>query len=188
MIKADLRDEMRRKRARMDARIRTILSDAICNRLIACAFFDSAISVASYASVQTEVDTRRIMQVALSHGKQVSVPISGPGGAMVFQRIFSPGELRPARFDLLEPQTDVTRQVGPDTLDLVLVPGIGFDRQGNRLGSGGGYYDRFLGQCPALRVGLAFGIQIAEALPCEPHDVAMDWLVTDEALIECRAK
>lgn len=88
------------------------------------------------------------------------------------------------RFGMLEPAADLP-VVDPATLDVVLVPGVAFDRRGGRLGFGGGYYDRFLPTTPALRIGIAFDQCLAEDLPCGEHDQRMDWVATPSEIIHC---
>jgi 5-formyltetrahydrofolate cyclo-ligase len=105
---------------------------------------------------------------------------------MGFQEILSLDNLQSARFGLLEPERDVGLMVEPDDLDLVIVPGVAFDRRGNRLGFGGGYYDRFFERCNATRVGLAYAFQVVDDIPAEDHDVKIDWLVTEDEVILCQ--
>jgi 5-formyltetrahydrofolate cyclo-ligase len=88
------------------------------------------------------------------------------------------------RFGMLEPAADLP-VVDPTTLDLVLVPGVAFDRRGGRLGFGGGYYDRFLPTTPALRVGVTYDPCLADSLPCSDHDQHIDWVVTPTQEIYC---
>jgi len=77
----------------------------------------------------------------------------------------------------LEPAADLP-VVDSAALNVVLVPGVAFDRRGGRLGFGGGYYDRLLPTTPALRVGVTYDECLADALPCDEHDQRMDWIVT----------
>ena len=91
-------------------------------------------------------------------------------------------DLVPGFMDIPEP-TASCEPVDPQEVDLVLVPGVAFDRQGNRLGYGGGYYDRFLQQCAAPRVALAFATQLVDHVPTEPHDLRVHAVVTDEEVI-----
>lgn len=97
---------------------------------------------------------------------------------------YDPARLVRHRLDMLEPAADLP-VVDPATLDVVLVPGVAFDRCGGRLGSGGGYYDRFLPTTPALRVGIAFDQCLAEELPYGEHDQRMDWVATPTEIIHC---
>lgn len=97
---------------------------------------------------------------------------------------YDPAHLVRHRFGMLEPAADLP-VVDPATLDVVLTPGVAFDRRGGRLGLGGGYYDRFLPTTPALRVGIAFDQCLAEELPCSEHDQRMDWVATPTETIHC---
>jgi 5-formyltetrahydrofolate cyclo-ligase len=142
--------------------------------------------VACYVSVQKEVETRGIIEYALDSGKQLAVPVTRTRGVMNFQRILSLAGLQADRFGLLEPLEDNAQIILPGELDFVIAPGIAFDRQGNRIGFGGGYYDRFLTQTRAIRVGLAYSFQLVDLLPAETHDVRMDWLVTENEVISCQ--
>ena len=88
------------------------------------------------------------------------------------------------KFGILEP-IDVIK-IAYKNIDLVLVPGIAFDKEGHRIGYGFGYYDRFLRKVPkALKIGLAFDFQVADKIPREAHDASVDLIVTDERVIEC---
>lgn len=87
-------------------------------------------------------------------------------------------------------QPDPARAPVVETVDLVLVPGLAFSRDGTRLGRGRGHYDRFLAALPAqaLRCGVCFECQVSDALPAEPHDVAMHLLLTEQGLTHCGEK
>ncbi len=96
-------------------------------------------------------------------------------------------DLQVARFGLLEPKPETLRPVDPQELDLVIVPGVAFDREGFRIGFGAGYYDRFL---PKLRkdsvlISLVYDFQLMPKVPREPHDIAVHWIITEKELIEC---
>ncbi|MBN1811842.1 MAG: 5-formyltetrahydrofolate cyclo-ligase [Anaerolineae bacterium] len=97
---------------------------------------------------------------------------------------YDPAQLVRHRFGMLEPAANLP-VVDPATVDVVLVPGVAFDRRGGRLGFGGGYYDRFLSTTPALRVGIAFDQCLVGELPCGEHDQRMDWVATPSEIIHC---
>ncbi|MFN2383074.1 MAG: 5-formyltetrahydrofolate cyclo-ligase, partial [Gemmatimonadota bacterium] len=88
---------------------------------------------------------------------------------------------------LWEPVPDPARAIGAEAIDLVIVPGLAFDRQGHRLGFGAGLYDRFLAGRQLPTVALAFSLQVLDAVPHTHHDVPMDWIVTETVLITCGA-
>jgi len=156
--------------------------------ILAWPIFQQAQSIGCYVSVANEADTHRLLTYAFSVGKKVSVPVTRTKGQMDFQQIFSLEELKPVRFGLLEPIPEIGRQMNPEHLELMLVPGVAFDRQGNRLGFGSGYYDRFLNKSSAIRAGVALSFQIQPHIPIEKHDVQMNWLITENEIISCHPK
>jgi len=97
-------------------------------------------------------------------------------------------DLKPGAYGILEPDPEVNPAVTPAEIDLVVVPGSAFDRECGRYGYGGGYYDRFLREdAPqAMRIALAFHVQILPAICLEPHDQRMDMILTERELLRCR--
>jgi 5-formyltetrahydrofolate cyclo-ligase len=91
-------------------------------------------------------------------------------------------ELVPARFGLLEPDPNRMRVASPNEADVIIVPGVAFDREGRRVGFGGGYYDRLLSGNGALAVALSYEGQLVEKAPVDAHDVPVDVIVTERAI------
>ena len=139
-------------------------------------------------AVAGEVATRGIVGRALREGKTVVCPRVrwNPRGLDSYA-IGSLDELVESARGLWEPDPARAPRVDDATLDLVLVPGIAFDRRGWRIGFGAGLYDRFLAGVDAPRAALAFSLQILDPLPVEPHDEPVDWIVTEGESIACRA-
>lgn len=161
-------------------------SHQIAARIEAMPAFRRAGMVFSYVGVKSEVATMPILERALALGKRVAVPVCR-GHGLDLVRIDRLADLAPAPFGLLEPPTALCgpdRLVAPSMGELVLVPGVGFDRAGGRLGYGRAYFDRLLGQLGpgAVAVGLAFECQVVDRIPMESHDVPMKWLATEAAL------
>lgn len=137
-----------------------------------------------YVAIDGEVETRPILAQALADGKRVAVPVS-----LKRNRSLAAVEIQDLERDLgfkglfriPEPAPAARRRVAPEELDLVLVPGVAFDRQGRRLGRGFGYFDRFLEKVPAAvpRIGLAFRFQKVKEIPLESHDQPV-WKVITE--------
>lgn len=167
---------------------RDLLSREILSRLEAMLQYQQARSVAFYVDCRGEVQTRPAIERAISAGKMVAVPWCIDRREMELFRLASLSELTPGRFAIDEPSAEVRsdpkRQIPPVEIDLVVVPGVAFDRSGNRLGHGNGYYDRLLAQTrPNVpRVGLAFECQLVDELPAEPHDVRMHAVITEVAV------
>ena len=130
----------------------------------------------------TEVDTRPILRQLWERGTQTIVPRVAPQRQLHHLRITCWDDLEPGFRDIPEPVTSCA-EIQPGRVDLVLVPGVAFDRDGGRLGYGGGYYDRFLDECPAPRVALAFALQVVNQVPQETHDLRVHRVVTEEGVI-----
>jgi 5-formyltetrahydrofolate cyclo-ligase len=137
--------------------------------------------VALYAPIRGEVPTRDILIAALADEKVVCYPLSHVHGRILsFRAITSESELEPGRLGVREPNS-ASELVPVDQIDLFVVPGLGFTRDGKRLGRGGGYYDATLRAASARsrRVGLAFSDQVVGVLPTNQDDVDMDLVVTE---------
>ena len=172
MTKAEMRRAMRRRRGAVAARAE---KDArICDLIAALPEFAACRCLLAYAAVGSEVSLKHLLERAKALGKTVCLPVCGENGAMEAAALG--GELTPGRFGIPEPRGAL---VPPEALDLVLVPGLAFDRDGGRLGQGGGYYDRYLTRTRALRLGVAYADCIVPAVPRETHDLLMDALVCE---------
>ncbi|MCM8793557.1 MAG: 5-formyltetrahydrofolate cyclo-ligase [Candidatus Omnitrophica bacterium] len=129
----------------------------------------------SYVNLEYEVNTEEIIKEALKMGKVVAVPVTVKRDKTILPSkiINFEEELFPAHFGIREPKREFLRIVPKESLELVLVPGIAFDRKGVRLGHGLGYYDRFLKTLPSevKTIGLAFDFQVVDELPVSPHDI-----------------
>ena len=140
-----------------------------------------------YVAIDGEVETRPILARALAGRKRVAVPVT-----LTKRRRLLAMEVRDLEKDLCisgpygipEPRRDSRARMAPRDLDLVLVPGIAFDRKGHRLGRGAGYFDRFLEKLPARipRVGLAFRFQVVRDLPWESHDEPVAKVITERGI------
>lgn len=140
----------------------------------------------SYVGIGNEAHTKGIIKTLLKKEKNVSVPLCIPKDRdLIASQIYNINELKPSYFGLLEPEKDCLRPVEPEDIEIVLVPGLAFDRKGNRLGYGMGYYDRFLKKLNpgAIKIGLAFSFQILQEVPVGPLDHSLDLIITDEEII-----
>ena len=183
MTKPDLKRRLCAERIQMPERAVREKSLRIYRRLIDMPAYQLARCIACYVSIKNEVDTRTVIQKAIGGGKRVGVPVTRADRGMDFQAIAGLSDLRPVHYGLREPVPNPKMVLLPHTIDLILVPGIAFDRLGHRIGSGGGYYDRFLVRTEAVRIGLSYGFQIIDRVPAEPHDVKMDLIITENEVI-----
>jgi 5-formyltetrahydrofolate cyclo-ligase len=153
-------------------------SAALCHRLAAWPALQEARTALTYLAFRSEPDLSLLFD--LLPGVCWAAP-RVEGKELVIHP-YDPARLVRHRFGMLEPAADLP-VINPTHLDVVLVPGVAFDRRGGRLGFGGGYYDRFLPTTPALRVGTAFDECLADELPCTAHDQRVDWIATPTALL-----
>lgn len=130
---------------------------------------------------QGEVDTRPLVRALRGLGKTVVLPVvtsfDPAAPTMEHRRYEGPGALTPNRWGIREPTN--TPRVSPEALDVVLLPALGMDRQGTRIGQGAGYYDTFLPAVDAPRVALVYDACVVESLPADPHDVPATALITE---------
>lgn len=94
--------------------------------------------------------------------------------------------LRLGAFSIEEPQGDETCDI--NDIEMVVVPAVAYDRNGNRVGRGKGYYDRLLADTKALKVGVAYGFQLVDSIDAEPHDVRVDVVITDKGVYRCSSE
>jgi len=132
-------------------------------------------------SIGSEPDTRDLIRRALRDGKIVSVPKCFPGWVMEARRICGLDELAPGRHGLPEPPEE-SLSFKKEEIDLAIVPCLGCDHHGHRLGYGGGYYDRWLADFDGTSVILCFEHLTMPGLPKEPHDVKADIVITDTGI------
>ena len=158
----------------------------IMDKFLRLPLFDSARCVLLYSSKKGEVHTDGIIRSAISLGKKVALPVTiKEGNVLELYEIKSIEELSEGAFGILEPARNPERRVQPEEVELVVVPGVSFDRRGHRLGYGMGYYDSLLKKMKGYKIGLAYDMQIVEHVPDEPHDVAVDMVVTQSEIIKC---
>lgn len=173
----------------MDPVARAALSVKIAEQLFELEIYRRARLVHLYmGAIEGEVETRAIALDALQKGKRVACPrvVKNPAGLEHYE-IRALGDLVESSRGLWQPDPVRTQPIDLETIDLVVVPGVAFDRLGNRIGFGAGFYDRFLAGIAAPKVGLAFSLQIAERVPHSLRDVPVDWIVTEAETIACRA-
>ena len=144
-----------------------------------------------YVSFRSEVETLTLIKTFLNLGKTVTVPITRVKEKRLDAiRITDPEtDLVPGYCNIPEPGEELClrQKADPTEIDLILLPGSVFDKRGGRFGYGGGYYDRFVSSIPrALRVGLAFDLQIVEKAPLQAHDELLDFIITETAVIRAR--
>ncbi|HEV3138067.1 MAG TPA: 5-formyltetrahydrofolate cyclo-ligase [Pirellulales bacterium] len=162
-------------------------SQAICEKFAALAEFAAARSVLVYVDVRTEVRTRHYLPKLLASGKRIVVPYCVVGNLELFL-LENMDELAVGMYKILEPKEELRslpgKRVDVQEIDLIMVPGVAFDRRGARMGHGFGYYDKLLERArPGTPlVALAFECQLFPEIPTQPHDVFMNKILTERAI------
>jgi 5-formyltetrahydrofolate cyclo-ligase len=163
------------------------LSQAICEKFANLDSFANARTVMAYIDVRTEVRTRHYLPKLLASGKRIVVPYCVEG-ELELLLLDNMDELAIGMYKILEPKEELRSQpakrVEPEELDLVMVPGVAFDRRGARMGHGFGYYDKLLEHVrpDAPLVALAFECQLFPEVPTQGHDIFMDAIITEQAI------
>ena len=137
-------------------------------------------SILFYASSSFEMDTLLMIEKAIFSGKRVSLPIVEQNQRKLIPTVISSMEdVHKGAYGIDEPLLDPDKVIALKDIDAVIVPGLAFDKQHNRLGRGAGYYDRFLSILPktVTTVGLAFDFQLTESLPTEAHDMRLQQII-----------
>lgn len=188
------RQETLARREALSEQERIDKSASITSRLTDLPILQNAGLVFSYVHFRSEVRTMDLIRLLLSAGKNIAVPYTfRDESRLLAVQITDPQhQLKPGYCGIPEPVAHLVQKRGccPAGIDVVLVPGSVFDLSGGRLGYGGGFYDRFLSlEAPrAVRIGLAYELQLVDRVPVEEHDQFMDFLVTEKKLYDCGRK
>ncbi len=185
--KQQLRQQLRSRRKRLSNKEQAHAAYGLCNQLLTLPEFQRAKRIAVYFASDGEIDLQPLIAQCWKYGKHTYLPVLHPISQrrLVFMP-FRPGvELARNRYGIPEPLSHLSRPAPTWTLDLVLTPLVGFDAQGNRMGMGGGYYDKsfeFLKHNRHPRkpkmIGVAHECQKVERLETERWDIKMDMIVT----------
>lgn len=157
---------------------------AITQKVISHPLYLRAGIIYCYVDYRNEAGTKKIIESCIMDGKSVAVPRI-EDGKMLFYRINGLSCLKKGRYGIPEPQTGQVMGIKDDETGLVIMPGVAFDVQRNRIGYGKGFYDRFLSLHPQLHtMAIAFSCQIVSAIPYAPHDIRPGVLVTEDYVYE----
>ncbi len=177
--KTALRKEILENLKKMKPSERQAQSQEIFSKLLKTDVFRKARKVSCYISKEGEVETAAIIDYLLAQKKEVCVPVINQNSMMMIQ-IDQNTIWKKSAYGLKEPTT--IKLVNPKSLDLIIVPGIGFSLDGCRLGRGKGYYDQFLKSLRAYKLGLAFEHQIHTKIPLSDHDIKLDGIITPKTI------
>ena len=178
-MKRSLRSEILAKRKAHPPEERKVKSHIIRQELINLPEFKKAKVVAFYLPVNGEVDTLEMVRWAHEEGKEVCVPVLHEKKPMCMAVYEPVDELKKGKYNIPEPAGKPEKH----QVDMVIVPGVVFDREGHRIGMGGGHYDKYLKDRKCVNVGLCFDFQLVDKLPREQHDIPMNIIITEHEVL-----
>lgn len=161
-------------------------SKKIKDTLFSLGYLQNSKKIMTYVSFKNEVSTIDIINELLKTEKEVIVPICDTNDyTLIPSKILSIDELSVSHFGIMEPKEPFIRPINPKDIDIILIPGLAFDKDRNRLGHGKGYYDRFLNRVrsDSLKIALAFDFQVLDSIPIENWDIPMDLIITEKGII-----
>lgn len=187
-----LRARMAVRRNELDAKHRIAAATGVLHSLENLPEFMTDANVAGYWAVRGELPLNLAVASLARREQHYFLPVLGAMRQLHFAEHSTGAPITHNRFGIPEPAISADRWLAPRDMDVILLPLLAFDRQGHRLGSGGGWYDASLaflreGPRPAapLLVGIGYAFQEVEAVPSEPWDVDLDYVATDSELIAC---
>lgn len=181
MNKSEFRKLYKSVRKSLGRREKYDFDKRIFTSLVNSSLFQKSKSVLVYVSVNDEVDTADIIRFALEEKKNVAVPYCS-GNKMDFLEIHSEDDLSEGKFGIPTADPDKCKVFNDFRDALCIVPGLSFDNFGNRLGYGGGFYDRFLENNKITTVGLTYERCISKIIPTEKYDIGIDYILTEKCL------
>jgi 5-formyltetrahydrofolate cyclo-ligase len=178
--KAALRKHLLEKRDATSAELRDIASERIHENLKKNSSFIDAQNIACYFPIGSEVNTYDIMLNVLKQDKNLLLP-KIIDDDIQFYIVSNLEKLEKGSFEIMEPRDSCEKA---KKIDCVLIPTVGVSKLGVRLGYGKGYYDRFLSSTEAVKISLTYSKQIVKSIPNDPHDIKMDWIITEDENIQ----
>ncbi len=185
--KAALRRRLRAQLSQIPEAVRRQEDEALFAAFLARPEVARAHTLFLFFGVGTEPETARLFAPLLTQGKAIGLPRMLPGRKMQVHRYDPARPLVPHPFGIPEPEADAPI-LSPGEIDLVLVPGLCYDRRGYRLGMGGGYYDRWLAEYRGITIGLCRQQLLCHRLEVLPHDRPVDLVITSKECLSCRTQ
>ncbi len=180
-MKNDIRRDILRKRLLMDSLEVQIASGRIMQILLELDCIKNASCVMAYYSHKNEPNLLPLMHALLDMGKNVALPYVADNDNLIAVEYTCDSVMKSNVYGIAEPI--IMNESERTEPDVVLVPGIAFDTSFNRIGYGVGYFDRFLNETDALKIGICYDMQIVPKIDAELYDIAMDMLVTESRVI-----
>jgi 5-formyltetrahydrofolate cyclo-ligase len=186
--KKELRKIVLKERKKLNKDAVNSLSDKIISYLIKMKEFKQSETIMVYLSFKQEVDTFNLIDKMQALGKKVVITYTDKNENVLIpcKLIDLEDSLEKNPFGYLEPKEDSIEKVNSSEIDLIITPGLAFDKKGNRVGYGGGYYDKLLKSAPqATKIAVSYDFQIFSEVPNEKFDIPVDYIVTPTRIIVC---
>lgn len=186
-MKSQIRDEMKNMRKALDKTVVLEKSQSAQKIFLESKIYQDSKVLMLYMPLGNEVSTLEIIKNAFDDGKTVLVPVTDSSTfEITAHKISKETEFEKGVFSLCEPK--YKEQFDKDKIDVVIVPGVAFSRNGSRIGFGKGCYDKFLKNCTATKVGFCYDFQITNEFENDEFDVEMDYIVTEKEIINCKTE
>ena len=180
-----LRKEMRTRRKSLTEIERETFSNIIVEKFLTQDVYKNSEIIMAYVSMAEEVQLQKIFVDAFNRKKILATPLIIGKGEMLAVEVPNFDALEVGDFGILTVRKDLRKFIDPEKINCVIVPGAAFDLNCNRLGLGGGYYDKFLPRAVnAKKIALAYDFQIVDTIPTEPHDFKVDIIITEKRIIK----
>lgn len=179
--KKALRASIKQKRRALSIEYRQQASRKMQAELTRLPCYQAAEYIMLYMAMQDEVQLDELIAMVLKDGKKAVIPLVTGAGLMEAVELSDMADLVPDKYGIKTVSEEKRRLIAPDKIDLIIVPGVAFDKAGHRLGMGGGFYDRFMLRASrAVRAALAYDCQLLVAVPAEVHDLTVDYIITEK--------
>lgn len=186
--KQTIRNDLNKARLEKTKKYVFTNSEKIQKDLLKWDIYKSAINIMTYMSFKNEVDMALIIKDSINKEGKIYLPYVKKEGSIdeiVLYEVSDIRHIKQGAFGNFEPDIKICKKAKKTVLDLILVPGIGFDIKGGRIGFGKGYYDKFLKNLKGktIMIGISFESQLVDLLPTEKHDIKMDYIITEERIL-----
>lgn len=184
--KKNIREEIIDKRNNLILDIKQNYDSLIFEEIINSEIYKKSKKIFTYISFGSEVDTIKLIKYSFSNNKEVYVPkINKQTKDMIALKIHNFNNMSVDKWGIIEPKNVDKTNIGTD-FDLIIMPGIAFDKQGNRIGYGGGYYDKYISKLnnASNLLALAYDFQIIQDIESESHDIKVDFILTNKGFIK----
>lgn len=178
--KSDIRKAMKAAKSKLSPSEKSSAELSVLANIERCPEFKAGKKILAYHSLPDEIGTTDLLR-KWSKEKQIFLPRVNGDDLDILP--FNESMLAKGAFSIMEPSGSNTVDI--NEIDTIIVPAVAFDRKGNRLGRGKGFYDRLLHRTNCPKIGMVYQLQLCDSIPAEPHDIQVDIIVTDKEIIRC---